>query len=63
MTVDLQCIGLLAGNGIYPETFASAARRAGVKRLVAAAFENETKPELQKAMDAWAWFRVGQLGK
>jgi DUF1009 family protein len=63
MTVDLQCIGLLAGNGIYPETFAAAARRAGVRRLVAAAFENETKPELQKAMDAWAWFRVGQLGK
>lgn len=63
MTPSLDCIGLVAGNGLYPETFAVAARRAGVQRLVAAAFENETKPELQKAMDAWAWFRVGQLGK
>jgi len=63
MIPSLECIGLVAGNGIYPETFAAAARRAGVRRLVAAAFENETKPELQKAMDAWAWFRVGQLGK
>ncbi len=59
----LDCIGLIAGNGIYPETFAAAARRAGVRRLVAAAFENETKPELARALDAAAWFRVGQLGK
>jgi DUF1009 family protein len=63
MTPALDCIGLIAGNGIYPETFAAAARRAGVRRLVAAAFENETKPELAGRMDATAWFRVGQLGK
>jgi len=60
---SMECIGLIAGNGIYPETFAAAARRVGVKRLVAAAFENETKPELTEKMDAVGWFRVGQLGK
>lgn len=60
---DLNCIALIAGNGIYPETFTAAARRAGVKRLVAAAFINETKPELVREVDALEWFRVGQLGK
>lgn len=56
-------IGLIAGNGIYPETFAAAARKAGVKRLVAAAFTGETKPDLVQKMDAIEWFRVGQLSK
>jgi DUF1009 family protein len=56
-------IALIAGNGVYPETFARAARRAGVKELVAAAFIDETRPGLAKIMDAIEWFRVGQLGK
>ena len=56
-------IALIAGNGLYPETFAAAARRAGVTRLVAAAFLDETKPELATRVDALEWFRVGQLGK
>lgn len=63
MIPSLDCIGLIAGNGIYPATFAAAARRAGVQKLVAAAFENETQPSLESTMDALAWFRVGQLGK
>lgn len=62
-TPSLEAIGLIAGNGIYPETFATAARRAGVRRLVAAAFEGETQSALTGMMDATAWFRVGQLGK
>lgn len=56
-------IALIAGNGLYPETFAAAARRAGVNRLVAAAFLDETKPDLAGRVDAIEWFRVGQLGK
>lgn len=63
MSVDLSSIALIAGNGIYPETFVAAARKAGVKRLVAAAFLNETKPELAGIVDEIEWFRVGQLGK
>ncbi len=42
---------------------AAAARRAGVARLVAAAFENETRPELAEKVDEIEWMRVGQLGK
>lgn len=60
---NLDIIALIAGNGIYPETFVAAARKAGVKKLVAAAFTNETKPELAGRVDAIEWFRVGQLGK
>ena len=56
-------IALIAGNGLYPETFAAAARRSGVTRLVAAAFLDETKPDLAGRVDAIEWFRVGQLGK
>lgn len=56
-------IGIIAGNGIYPETFAAAARRAGVETLVAAAFRDETKPEFAEEVDSIEWLRVGQLGK
>jgi DUF1009 family protein len=56
-------IAIIAGNGIYPEMFVSAARSAGVRRVVAAAFLNETKPDLGLRVDAIEWFRVGQLGK
>lgn len=63
MSVDLSSIALIAGNGIYPETFIAAARHAGVQRLVVAAFLNETKPEIEQLVDSIEWFRVGQLGK
>lgn len=56
-------VGMIAGNGIYPETFARAARRAGVKSLVAAAFTDETDPGLKELVDQIEWMRVGQLGK
>lgn len=57
-------IGIIAGNGVYPETFVAAARRHSPgTRLVVVAFENETKPELAEKVDAIAWFRVGQLSK
>jgi DUF1009 family protein len=59
----MDSIALIAGNGAYPETFVRAARKAGAKRLVAAAFTDETRPDLAKQVDAIEWFRVGQLSK
>lgn len=56
-------IGIIAGNGIYPETFVAGARRAGVKKLAVCAFENETKPELAAKVEAIEWVRVGQLSR
>ncbi|MBK1791233.1 LpxI family protein [Persicirhabdus sediminis] len=57
-------IGIIAGSGVYPETFVEAARRKceGV-RLVVAAFVDETRPDLADKVDAFEWFRVGQLSK
>lgn len=56
-------MGMIAGNGIYPETFARAARAAGVELIAAAAFTDETEPLLADLVDEIAWLRVGQLGK
>lgn len=56
-------IGIIAGNGLYPETFARAARAAGVETLAAAAFTGETKAHLADLVDHIEWLRVGQLGK
>ena len=57
-------IGIIAGNGVYPETFVRAARiQEPSARLVVVAFENETRPDLEPQVDAFQWFRVGQLSK
>jgi DUF1009 family protein len=54
---------IIAGNGRYPFQLAEAARRRGVGRLCAAAFEHETDPALAGLVDDLRWLRVGQLGK
>ncbi|MGI9242860.1 MAG: DUF1009 domain-containing protein, partial [Verrucomicrobiales bacterium] len=55
---------MISGNGIYPPTFARAARRAGVTSLVAAGFHDETDvPAISQLVDEIELFRVGQLGK
>ena len=54
---------IIAGNGRYPFQLAQAARRRGVQRLCAAAFENETDPSLTGLVDDLRWLKVGQLGK
>jgi UDP-2,3-diacylglucosamine hydrolase len=56
-------LGLIAGNRTLPLEFARHARAAGVKRLIAVAFESETEPDLAKFVDEIVWLRVGQLSK
>ena len=56
-------LGIIAGNGAYPRLLADAARRAGVKTIVAAAFTDETDQRLADKVDNIHWMRVGQLGK
>lgn len=58
-----ECLAIIAGNGSYPHAMARGARAAGVKRIVACAFENETSEDLAKLVDQIEWMRVGQLGK
>lgn len=59
----LNALGIIAGNGVYPRLLADAARQAGVKKLVAAAFTDETDDRLGPKVDEIHWMRVGQLGK
>ncbi|MGI8967176.1 MAG: LpxI family protein [Limisphaerales bacterium] len=56
-------LGLIAGNRSLPILFAQQARRNGIKRLVAVAFENETDPALAPLVDEIIWLKVGQLSK
>jgi DUF1009 family protein len=56
-------LAIIAGNGVYPQAMARAARIAGVSRIAAAAFEKETDPALAPLVDEIEWMRVGQLGK
>jgi DUF1009 family protein len=63
MDQPINTLGIIAGNRSLPLLFARQARAAGVKRLVAVAFENETDPALASAVDEIIWLKVGQLSK
>jgi DUF1009 family protein len=56
-------LGIIAGNGVYPRQLADAARKAGVKKIVAAAFIDETDPAISQHVDVVEWLRVGQLSR
>src|SRR5947199_7070231 len=58
-----EILGIIAGNGVYPQLLAASARKAGVKKIVAAAFTGETDPALAQHVDLIEWMRVGQLGR
>ena len=59
----LHTLGIIAGNGVYPRLLADAAREAGVKKIIAAAFTGETDPALGQHVDVLEWMRVGQLNR
>ena len=59
---EKRTVGVIAGRGIFPATFVEAAKRKGV-RIVMAAFKGETEPEVAEDVDTVEWFRVGQLAK
>ena len=63
MTPKLDTIGIIAGNRTLPLQFAVQARRQGIGRLVAVAFEGETDPGLASLVDEIVWVKVGQLSK
>jgi DUF1009 family protein len=56
-------LGIIAGSGVYPLLLADAARVAGVKRIVVAAFTGETSTDITNRADEIEWLRVGQLGR
>jgi DUF1009 family protein len=56
-------LGIIAGNRSLPLILAREARRTGITRIVAAAFEGETDPALASLVDDIVWLRVGQLDR
>jgi UDP-2,3-diacylglucosamine hydrolase len=56
-------LAIIAGNGIYPLELARAARTAGVQKIFAIAFEDETSAILAELVDEICWLRVGQLSR
>src|ERR1700737_4302105 len=58
-----EVLGIIAGNGVYPRKLADAARKAGVRKIVAAAVSGETDPALTQHVDLVEWLRVGQLSR
>ena len=63
MPEPLTSLGIIAGNRSLPLELAKHARAAGIKKLVAVGFENETNPDLAKLVDEIVWLKVGQLSK
>jgi hypothetical protein len=63
LVTKLDTLGIIAGNGVYPLLLADAARKAGVKKIIAAAFTNETDPGITQRVDLIEWMRVGQLNR
>jgi len=63
MQTSQETLGIIAGNRTLPLELARHARAAGIKKIVAVAFENETDPALAKLVDDIVWLRVGQLSK
>jgi UDP-2,3-diacylglucosamine hydrolase len=61
--VQVNNLGIIAGNRSLPIVFARQARSMGVKRLVTVAFEGETDPKLAELVDEIVWLKVGQLSK
>lgn len=61
--MNISSLTIIAGSGNYPFLTAREARRAGVGKIYAAAFEGETSPALADLVDGISWIRVGQLGR
>jgi DUF1009 family protein len=59
----VESIGIIAGSRSLPLLLARQARAAGVKRLVAVAFEGETDRAITALVDEVVWVKVGQLAK
>ena len=56
-------LGIIAGTGVYPRLLAAGARKAGVEKIFAVGFTDETDPILEQQVDVLEWMRVGQLGR
>ena len=62
-TSSIQSLGIIAGSRELPLLIAREARRLGISKIVAVAFQDETSSEIEEVADEVVWLRVGQLAK
>jgi hypothetical protein len=55
-------LGIIAGGGAFPVTVARTARQRG-ERVVGVGFPSDTDPDFPGHCDAFAWLKLGQLGR
>jgi UDP-2,3-diacylglucosamine hydrolase len=55
-------VGMIAGNGSFPFTFAKEAKARG-HRVIAVCHTGETDTSIEEYVDVVQWIRVGELGK
>ena len=60
--MQIQTLGLIAGNGKFPLLFAQAAKGQNIK-IVAAGIRGDTSLTLRFFVDKFLWFKVGELEK
>jgi DUF1009 family protein len=58
-----ETLGIIAGSRNLPLLVAQEARKAGVRKITAVAFDGETDPGLASLVDSIVWLKVGQLNK
>ena len=63
MTTDPPVLGLVAGDGVYPEYIVRGARRRTPELRMAVGFKGETNPAVIPLCDAYQEFSVGQISK
>jgi len=63
MTAQPETLGIIAGDRGLPLLLAREARAAGVRKLVAIGFEEQSNRELEPLVDAMVWMKLGQLTK
>ena len=62
-TPNIESLGIIAGSRNLPLLIAREARKAGVRKIAAVAFDGETDPQLAPLVDSITWLKVGQLTK
>src|SRR5688572_15427263 len=60
---NIESLGIIAGSRNLPLLVAREARKAGMRKITAVAFEGETDPQLASLVDSVVWLKVGQLNK
>lgn len=63
MSERIDTLGIIAGDRGLPLLLAREARAAGVRKLIAIGFEDQSNRDLEPLVDKMEWMRLGQLSK